>query len=205
MDHNKIRELLRRPIDLKNRNGLKNRDFTVLSHNCNGGVVLHDLGQQFRSPTVNLFMKADDYIKFLERLEHYLGCSEMSEVHEEGVEYPICLLDDIRLYCVHYKSFEEARDKWFQRCKRVNLQNLYVMFSQRDGCTKEHIRRFSELPYKHKVVFTAEPMPEFDCAFWDPCFPVADGEVGTLTDYPSRWSGRRYIDAFDYVSFFNER
>lgn len=205
MDHNKIRELLRRPIDLKNRNGLKNRDFTVLSHNCNGGVVLHDLGQQFRSPTVNLFMKADDYIKFLERLEHYLGCSEMSEVHEEGVEYPICLLDDIRLYCVHYKSFEEARDKWFQRCKRVNLQNLYVMFSQRDGCTKEHIRRFSELPYKHKVVFTAEPMPEFDCAFWDPCFPVADGWVGTLTDYPSRWSGRRYIDAFDYVSFFNER
>lgn len=205
MDHNKIRELLRRHIDLRNRRELTNKDFTVLSHNCNGGVVLHDLGQQFRSPTINLFMKADDYLKFLENLEHYLGCSEMSEVHEEGVEYPICLLDDIRLYCVHYKSFEEARDKWFQRCKRVNLQNLYVMFSQRDGCTKEHIRRFSELPYKHKVVFTAEPMPEFDCAFWDPCFPVAGGEVGTLTDYPSRWSGRRYIDAFDYVSFFNER
>ena len=177
MDHNKIRELLRRHVDLKNRRELTNRDFTVLSHNCNGGVVLHDLGQQFKSPTINLFMKADDYLKFLENLEHYLNCSVMNE----------------------------ARDKWFQRCKRVNLQNLYVMFSQRDGCTKEHIRRFSELPYKHKVVFTAEPMPEFDCTFWDPCFPVADGEVGTLTDYPSRWSGRRYIDAFDYVSFFNER
>lgn len=111
MDHNKIRELLRRHIDLRNRRELTNEDFTVLSHNCNGGVVLHDLGQQFRSPTINLFMKADDYLKFLENLEHYLGCSEMSEVHEEGVEYPICLLDDIRLYCVHYKSFEEARDK----------------------------------------------------------------------------------------------
>ena len=205
MDKEQIKKAQRKLINWKNRRRLSNSDFTVFSHNCNGGVVLHDLGQQFKSPTVNLFMKADDYLKFLENLEHYLSFPTMEKVFEEGVEYPICRLDDIRLYCVHYKSFEQARGKWYERCKRVNLQNLYVMFAQRDGCTREHIERFSRLPYEHKVVFTAEPMPEFDCAFWDPGFPVTNGEVGVLTDYATKWSGKRYIDAFDYVSFFNRK
>ena len=79
-------------------------------------MVFHDLGQRFKSSTINLFMKADDYLKFLESLKHYLGRSEISEVHGEGVECSICLLDDMRLYCVHHNGFQEARDKLFQRC-----------------------------------------------------------------------------------------
>ena len=30
------------------------------------GVLLHELGERFNSPTVNLFFGAEDYIKFLE-------------------------------------------------------------------------------------------------------------------------------------------
>lgn len=36
------------------------------------GVILHELGERFNSPTVNLFFKAEDYLKFLENLDYYL-------------------------------------------------------------------------------------------------------------------------------------
>lgn len=199
----RYRELLRRRIDNENCRRLTNKTFTLLSHNCNGGVIMHDLGLQFRTPTVNLFMNADDYLKFLDDLEHYLTCTSMEEVVDENVSYPVGLLDDIRLNFVHYPSFQDAKQRWFERCKRVDLSNLCIIFAQRDGCTNEHIRRFSRLPFERKVVFVAEPMPEIDCAFYDKSFPSNGHEVGILTEYVSRVSGRRYIDAFDYVSFFN--
>ena len=37
------------------------------------GVILHELGERFNSPTVNLFFGAEDYIKFLEKLDYYLS------------------------------------------------------------------------------------------------------------------------------------
>ena len=35
-------------------------------------MILHELGERFNSPTVNLFFKAEDYLKFLENLDYYL-------------------------------------------------------------------------------------------------------------------------------------
>lgn len=67
-----IKALLRRSIDAKNRSRLINTEPTVFASNCNGGVMLHDLGLQFRSPTVNLYIRPKDYIRFLQNLDHYL-------------------------------------------------------------------------------------------------------------------------------------
>lgn len=46
-------------------------------------------------------------------------------------------------------------------------------------------------------------MPDIASAFYDSSFPVKEGEVGVLSNYVSKLSGRRYLDVFDYVSFFN--
>ena len=45
-------------------NALKNKDFTIISHNCVGGVIYHDLGLKFNTPTINLFFMAKDFIKY---------------------------------------------------------------------------------------------------------------------------------------------
>ena len=34
---------------------LKNKDFSIISSNCNGGVILSDLNIKFNTPTINLF------------------------------------------------------------------------------------------------------------------------------------------------------
>ena len=66
------RALLRLPLNLANRKSLNNRDFSIICNNCvGGGVISHELGQRFNSPTVNLFMNHEDYIKFLTKLTHY--------------------------------------------------------------------------------------------------------------------------------------
>lgn len=57
--------------NIENRKRLKNKEISIISTNCIGGVLSHDLGLQFKSPTVNLFFRAEDFIKFCENLEYY--------------------------------------------------------------------------------------------------------------------------------------
>ena len=45
------RLIWRNKWDQKN---LRNRSFSLFSHNCLGGIMYHDLGVQFQSPTINM-------------------------------------------------------------------------------------------------------------------------------------------------------
>ncbi len=51
---------------------LNNTDFSVISNNCLGGIVYEYSGLQKLSPTVGCYYFADDYIKFISRLDYYL-------------------------------------------------------------------------------------------------------------------------------------
>lgn len=163
--------------------------------------MTHDLGLQFRSPTVNLFIRPSEYVKLLGNLYHYLF--EAHFVAEPNAGYPVGLLDDIRVDFVHYQSFDEAVAKWNDRLARVDLDNAFYIMTERDGCTYDDLVAFDELPLRNKVVFVSKPMPEIASSFYDPSFPVVGGELDVLSNYVSKLSGRRYLDAFDYVSFFN--
>lgn len=57
----RINLAMRTFVNRANRNRLINQDFSLLCNNCNGGVICHDLGLQFRSPTVNLFFYSDHF------------------------------------------------------------------------------------------------------------------------------------------------
>lgn len=57
----------------KMRNELTNKTPTFLCPNCIGGLLFHDLGLQFRSPTVNLMMYQIDFLKFVLHMDNYLG------------------------------------------------------------------------------------------------------------------------------------
>lgn len=36
----------------------------------------------------------------------------------------------------------------------MNLSNCYVLFTERDGCTRDHLEAFDALPFENKVAFT---------------------------------------------------
>ena len=47
--------------------------FTVISNNCWAGSLYRWLGLQYMTPTVGLYFYAEDYLKFLQRLDYYLS------------------------------------------------------------------------------------------------------------------------------------
>ena len=161
---------------------------------------MNDLGVKFNTPTVNLFLKPKDFNKFLLNFDKYINM-DLEEEKVEDLKYPIGKLGDIKIYFQHYKSFEEAKVKWGERKKRVNLDNMFIMSTDRDGCTKEDIIQFDKLPYKNKVIFTHKIYPDIKSTFYIKGFENA-GEVGVLSEFRGL-TGMRYYDEFDYVKWFN--
>ena len=147
------------PVKIKMRENLKNKDFSVISNNCTGGIIYHDLGLRFLSPTVNLVIPMKEYVVFLSDLKHnlqkplkdcrcvYNGMRKNCPVAEiEGT--------GIHLIGVHYHSFDELNRSWTERAKRVRYDNLFVIGQYIDGCDDETEDLFCALPFEHKVFFT---------------------------------------------------
>ena len=198
------RSIARAKINKHNIAQLKNQNFSIISSNCNGAFLLHDLKQKFRSPTVNLWFEPSDFIEFLSHLEKYLSIEiEFSDELGRKKGYPVGILHrKVKVYFQHYKSCEEARQKWKERCTRVCMDNLFIMFTDRDGCSYEDIAHFDALPYQNKVIFTNKPYPEFKSAFYIPGFEN-ESSVGHCFDYTSTWTGEKVYDIFPYIKWLN--
>lgn len=184
------------------RNKLINTSPSILSSNCNGGVILHDLNLKFNTPTINLFFNAPDFIKFLSNLDYYLS-ENLLEIERKS-SYPMGIIKDIQLHFMHYHSFTEARDKWIERRKRVNPNNLFIIMTDRDNCTEKEIYNFDNLNYANKVIFTHVPYPKYKSAYYIKGFE-SKNQVGILSDWKKTSLKRRYIDDFNYVDFLNKK
>lgn len=185
----------------KQRKRLLNKDICLIASNCNGAMILHDLGLQFKSPFVNLWLRPHDFIKLLSSLEEYMKY-DLRFTTEEGIDYPIGLLKDVKIYFQHYRTEQDAKTKWNERVKRMNYNNLFVLFTDRDGCTEQDLLEFDKLPYKKKVVFVNRPHPSIKSAVYIRGFEDEEC-VGPCMAYKSKISYRRYYDDFDYVEWFN--
>ena len=53
------------------RERLENENFSIISSNCIGGILCHDLNVRYNSPTVNMFFVAADFVKFCSRIPYY--------------------------------------------------------------------------------------------------------------------------------------
>lgn len=80
------RHILRLGINHRNQSRLVNQNFTIISQNCVGGVIYHELGKQFTSPTINMYMDVPDYIKFISNLKENIT-SDFIEVKSD-YSYP---------------------------------------------------------------------------------------------------------------------
>ncbi|WP_150539772.1 DUF1919 domain-containing protein [Actinobacillus vicugnae] len=194
-----INKFLRKAINALNRQRLQNHAMSVLSINCNGAFILHELEQQFRSPFVNLFLSPADFIKYLKNITHYMQAELVFESTNKS--YPVGKLADLTIHFMHYHSEQEALEKWVERTKRINLDNLFVIMTDRDGCTYQDLQEFDRLPFANKVVFTHKPYPEFQSAFYIKGFETQP-QVGDLFEF-SGWNGKKYYDQFNYIDWFN--
>ncbi|MDD0824950.1 DUF1919 domain-containing protein [Mannheimia sp. AT1] len=197
--YNKFNQIVRNIMNRARRKKLQNTHFSVLSHNCTGGFMLHDLGLQFRSPFVNLYLSPEDFIRYLKNIEHYRQQS-LEFINEK--DYPVAKLDDLTLYFMHYHSEQEAEQKWHERTARIDMNNLFVIMTERDGCTYQDMQEFDALPFPNKVLFTHRTYPDIKSSFMIKGFENQT-DVGDLYEYTG-FNGERYYDQFDFVSWFNQ-
>ena len=182
-------------------------------------MITHNVGEQFRSPTVNLIIYEDQFLTFCRHLKEYSVCrvekpTESEAPQFESFSYPIGILrgssaglSDINRLFVHYKSFEEAKEKWEARFRRVNYDDMFVIMDRGMDARDEILDEFYQLPYEHKVFFTQKEKPErwpnnFRFSFYTEEKYVS----GCL--YYNKWNGleaHHWMDEFDYVRWLNDK
>lgn len=200
-----LRDIL---IGQKMRKKLINREFTIISCNCIGGLIYHDLKMEFSSPTINLFIPPQDFVRFIKDMEYWVR-QPMIEIKDEDLKkkysYPIVELGEngVRVHLAHYNSIDEAQKKWNERVSRIKWDNLYFILDDRNDCAEEVIYEYDKLPYEHKIFFSHREYPEVSCARYIKGFENAS-HVGIMTAFVNPISCKRNYDQFDFVTWFNQ-
>lgn len=202
----KLKDLRKLFIDRRNRKRLTNRTPTLISSNCTAGVLYHCLGLEFRSPFINLWLTNDDFVTAMENFDDFLA-TPLTRDTESPKPYPVGIgFKGVRIYFLHYSSWEEAIHKWEERKKRIDRDNMAIMLTNlatpgaESSDENSLLRRFEALPFPHKIVFTSQKHPEIKCAARLPGWKPATGRNVFDTH---RLRRDRYIDSYDYVGFIN--
>ncbi len=189
------------------RSRLTNRDMTLLIPNCAGGHLFHDLGLRFMSPTINIMMYQNEFLKFVFHLDDYIE-SELHFYKHQEFDFPCAKLSveglpDVNLHFTHYESEEEAREKWESRKKRINKDNMFIFIEERDEITKEDIESLAQLNVKGIVAFTCNDYPDIPYQVYIQKYHN-DGEIGNILKRRYWDDSKEYENYFDFVKWFNE-
>ena len=153
----------KRLVNWRNKK-LNNRDFSIICNNCWGGAVYRRFGLPYRSPTAGLYFYADDFVKLCGDLRSYMEAElefipyteskYKEELERKGQQnVPIARLKDIEIIFLHYKTPEEAKEKWERRAARINYDNLIFKFSKMNLCTEKALQAFDALEADKKICF----------------------------------------------------
>lgn len=154
----------------KNKPLLHNKDVSIISQNCVGGVFYHDMGLQFLSPTVNLYLTSNEFLKYVINIKKYNDIVPVVTMDDEK-KYPVGKLGDLTLNFMHYHTCDEALQKWEDRKKRINYDNLFVMVIDDKYFTEDSYKEFEKISYD-KILFTTDKVyaGKPDCLVLDKIF-----------------------------------
>jgi len=151
-------------FDFRRYSSLRENPITILSDDCWGGYVYHNLDLPFTSPLINIYWPRDSYCKFIQDPIFYLEqplCKERDGVPRENI-FPIGRLGEgnqsVQLHFVHARSFQEAKELWDRRRKRININRIFIKFgfSADEPRREEYLAVFGRLPYHKVCVYSGE-------------------------------------------------
>lgn len=206
----KILKLQRKCLANYRNKKIINKEFTIISNNCWGGMIYESYNLPKQTPTVGLYIMPSDYIKFISNLNEYLKYKiEFISINESKWkndvikndskvgQYPIGRLKDIEIFFLHYRSEEEVLQKWERRCKRINWNKIIYKFNDQNGCTQYNYDCFNSLKLKNKLFFT--------CKKWDNTskdsiyIKKCKNSNGILASYEP-FGNSKYININDFIN-----
>lgn len=179
---------------------------TIICNNCTGGVILHDLGLRFNSPTINtLFYSFDDFLFFVKNIKAFSNV-EMFEIKQDTHSYPVGGLElngkVIKIGLVHYRSFLQGKLKWHERFKRIRYNNIYIIY-EGGGIEEKCLNDFTKIPFKKRIYSCTNSYMQNKFAFYQGHDLYFNWYPGKILDYKHLLGLKRFLDDFNYISFLN--
>ena len=201
--------VLRRFVEARWRKALQTSDFSIISQNCIGGCIYHDLGMQFKTPTVDLLIRGEEFVRLVENLEACLSVDAVPMGMErlpDGTAYPVIGVNGLQAHAIHSESADAAVDAWNRRRRRVDYGNIFIIACMWDLDDDPALaRRLARCGYP-TVIFSDEPF-DIECVVAVPERIRVPGPEGVpvrpaLTNF-DKWGFRHFEKFFDFVGWLN--
>lgn len=155
-----------------------------------------------------MYFKFDDFIIFCNHLQAYLD-TDLIEDKNTDKEFPVGRLTnefgEIHIYFMHYHSFNEAKDKWNERKKRVDYEKIYVIAQIEGELDEDKVQKFNSIPYKNKVLLSKSPNNrDQENIIYLRAMNRSGYMIGDVLHYKTMISVKRQFNEFDYISFLNK-
>ena len=187
------------------RRRVTNKNFTIISNDCFGGMAYEELGLRYDSPFVGLFVVPEDYLKLLRDLRascsgpiHFKATSRHRQINEwrETIRkaYPIGVLnDEVEIHFLHYADREEAEAKWARRAARIHWDNLLVKICWHDDVRMESwLREFDEMSFPRKLALVPRTFPALRS-----CVALPNYSTDGTAQY---WMAHRCFDVAEWIN-----
>lgn len=185
----------------------------IISNNCWGYHYYQNNNIPYPTPFIGLYLYAPDYINMVENFDEYINTeirfTKSSKWPVKFKNYPIGLLKNAEIHFLHYKTENEAKDKWNRRLSRMhkNYDRYYFKFDDVEKPFDDALlRRFHTLPFKNKISFTSKRHPEFENNFeFYLDKPLSGGRLYQVTPFymnVNSWiSGKELRKHFHYTLY----
>lgn len=191
------------------RRKINQTDVSIISQNCIGGIIYNYIGTEFSSPTINMFIEDENFVKLVENLPHYLSvtpvalCEKYIDPIDPSISYPKIIVDDIEICCMHYANCDEAILAWERRKKRVNLNKVLIIANSWNMHENEElVKRICDISQYKVICFTYGNYDMKNCVHLDGDFWRLDDRKivhPILTAYKPK-SYKRYFEDFIDIS-----
>ena len=184
---------------------LRHKKLCIIANNCLGSRFYKIIKREYNTPFVGLFLLPECFVKLSNNFEYYMSqevrfvteskyayINQLRENHEG--DYPLGLLVDLEINFLHYRSQEEALDKWDRRKKRMDWEHLYFVLIANGPCDDAMMRDFVKDRSLPKVCFhRREDFKLPGCVY----IPSATERMGNLYSQYQRFVGR--FDFADWI------
>jgi uncharacterized protein (DUF1919 family) len=187
------------------RRRVTNRDFTIISNDCWGGMAYEELGMRYDTPFVGLFLVLEDYMRLLRRLQFYCESKiEFAAQSRHGQinswretirkQYPIGVLGgEVEVHFLHYASPDEAEAKWTRRAQRIHWDNLLVKTCWHDDeLMQQWLHEFDEMSFERKLAVVPRNIRGPRCSV-----PLRNYTTDGTAQY---WSSHREFDVAQWLN-----
>lgn len=129
---------------------------TIIANSCAAAVIYSALDSEILSPTINLNIEPEDFVKICKNPREYLS-EDIKFDHwsiSKGGVVPIGKIKDVEIIFSHASDADEAVNAWNRRRQRINWDNLvYIMedsnYSRVLRATDKVEKEFNALSGKH--------------------------------------------------------